>query len=164
MSFLPKIASRYRLILLLSLLLSAAFFATTLLGYMVSKQAIRAAIIGQDLPLTSSNIYSEIQKDLVRPVLISATMAHDTFLRDWVLKGEKDVEEMTRFLEEIKIRNGAFSSFFVSEKTGNYYAGVGIAKKITPTEQRDTWYYRVRDMKEDYEINVDRDMINRDAL
>lgn len=164
MSFLPKIASRYRLILLLSLLLSAAFFATTLLGYIVSKQAIRAAIIGQDLPLTSSNIYSEIQKDLVRPVLISATMAHDTFLRDWVLKGEKDVEEMTRFLEEIKIRNGAFSSFFVSEKTGNYYAGVGIAKKITPTEQRDTWYYRVRDMKEDYEINVDRDMINRDAL
>lgn len=75
----PKIVDRHRLILLLSILLSAGFFATTLFGYFVSKQAIRTAIIGQDLPLTSSNIYSEIQKDLVRPVLISSTMAHDTF-------------------------------------------------------------------------------------
>ncbi|PKO89255.1 MAG: GGDEF domain-containing protein [Betaproteobacteria bacterium HGW-Betaproteobacteria-10] len=164
MKFLPTLASRHRLILLLSLLLSAAFFATTLLGYFVSKQAIRAAIIGQDLPLTSSNIYSEIQKDLVRPVLVSSTMAHDTFLRDWVLKGENNVSEMARFLEEVKVRHGAFSSFFVSEKTGNYYTSAGIAKKISPTEQRDAWYYRVRAMKEDYEINVDRDMINRDAL
>jgi len=77
-----RFIDRYRLILLLSLLLSCGFFATTLIGYFVSKQAIRSAIIGQDLPLTSSNIYSEIQKDLVRPVLISSTMAHDTFVRD----------------------------------------------------------------------------------
>ena len=56
----PKIVDRHRLILLLSILLSAGFFATTLFGYFVSKQAIRTAIIGQDLPLTSSNIYSSI--------------------------------------------------------------------------------------------------------
>jgi len=160
----PKIVDRRRLILLLSILLSAGFFATTLFGYFVSKQAIRTAIIGQDLPLTSSNIYSEIQKDLVRPVLISSTMAHDTFLRDWVLKGERKVGEMARFLAETKLRHGAFSSFFVSEKSGNYYTGDGILKKISPTEERDAWYYRVRDMKEDYEINVDPDLANRDAL
>jgi len=160
----PKIVDRRRLILLLSLLLTTGFFATTLFGYFVSKQAIRAAIIGQDLPLTSSNIYSEIQKDLVRPVLISSTMAHDTFLRDWVLRGENEVSEMARFLAETKLRHGAFSSFFVSEKSGNYYTGDGILKKIIPTEARDAWYYRVRDMKEDYEINVDPDLANRDAL
>jgi len=70
-----RIFDRRGLLLLLGLLLSLGFFATTLFGYFVSKQAIRDAIIGQDLPLTSSNIYSEIQKDLVRPVLISSTMA-----------------------------------------------------------------------------------------
>ena len=68
-----RLIDRKRLLLLLSLLLSAGFFTTALFGYFVSKQAIRSAIIGQDLPLTSSNIYSEIQKDLVRPVLISST-------------------------------------------------------------------------------------------
>lgn len=159
-----KIVDRYQLILLLSLLLSAGFFTTTLFGYFVSKQAIRDAIVSQDLPLTANNIYSEIQKDLVRPVLISSTMAHDTFLRDWVIKGERDVGEMARYLNEVKERYGAFSSFFVAEQSGNYYTGQGIFKKIVETEPRDAWYYRVRAMKEDYEINVDPDLANRDAL
>lgn len=159
-----QISDRRSLILLLSLVLSAGFFATTLFGYFVSKEAIRSAIIGQDLPLTSSNIYSEIQKDLVRPVLISSTMAHDTFLRDWALRGEKNPEQLARYLSEVKIRNNAFSSFYVSEKTGNYYTGAGVFKQVSKTEPRDAWYYRVRDMTDNYEINVDPDLANRDAL
>jgi diguanylate cyclase (GGDEF)-like protein len=159
-----EITDRRSLLLLLSLVLSAGFFATTLFGYFVSKSAIRAAIIGQDLPLTASNIYSEIQKDLVRPILISSTMAHDTFVRDWVLRGEKKVDEMSRYLAEIKQRNGAFSSFLVSEKSKIYYTGNGVLKRIAEDEPRDAWYFRVRAMKDDYEINVDSDLANRDAL
>jgi diguanylate cyclase (GGDEF)-like protein len=159
-----RVFDRRRLLLLLSLLLSAGFFATSLFGYFVSKQVIRDAIIGQDLPLTASNIYSEIQKDLVRPVLISSTMAHDTFLRDWVVKGEHNLSEMTRYLNEMKQRYGAFSSFFVSDKSAIYYTGEGVLKRISATEQRDAWYYRVREMKPDYEINVDPDLANADAL
>lgn len=159
-----QISDRRSLILLLSLLLSAGFFATTLFGYFVSKDAIHSAIIGQDLPLTSSNIYSEIQKDLVRPVLISSTMAHDTFLREWVIKGEKDVSELSRYLAEVKLRHKAFSSFFVSDKTGNYYTGEGTFKRVSESEPRDAWYYRVRNMRDDYEINVDPDLVNNDKL
>jgi len=159
-----RIFNRRGLLLLLSLLLSAGFFATTLFGYYVSRQAIRDAIAGQDLPLTASNIYSEIQKDLVRPVLISSTMAHDTFLRDWVLKGELNVGQMARYLGEVKQRYGAFSSFFVSERSSNYYTAEGILKRVSPNEPRDAWYYRVRAMKQDYEINVDPDLANADAL
>ncbi len=159
-----RLIDRRSLILLLGLLLSVGFFATTLFGYFVSREAIRSAIIGQDLPLTASNIYSEIQKDLVRPVLISSTMAHDTFLRDWVLGGERDVRAMARYLQEVKVRHKAFSSFFVSEKSTNYYTGDGILKQVSPSEPRDVWYYRVRKMSEDYEINVDPDLANRDAL
>lgn len=160
----PRIFDRRSLLALLALLLFAGFFTTTLIGYFVSKKAIRDAIIEQDLPLTSSNIYSEIQKDLVRPVLISSTMAHDTFLRDWVLRGERNVGEMSRYLMEVRHRYGAFSSFFVSEKSGLYYTGEGVLKRVRPDEPRDAWYYRVRGMKEDYEINVDPDMANADAL
>jgi diguanylate cyclase (GGDEF)-like protein len=159
-----RIFDRRRLLLLLSLLLSAGFFTTSLFGYFVSKQVIRDAIIGQDLPLTASNIYSEIQKDLVRPVLISSTMAHDTFLRDWVVKGEHNFSEMARYLNEMKQRHGAFSSFFVSDKSAIYYTGEGVLKRISATEPRDAWYYRVREMKPDYEINVDPDLANADAL
>lgn len=160
----PRIFDRRSLLLLLALLLSAGFAATALFGYFASSRAIQKAIIEQDLPLTSSNIYSEIQKDLVRPVLISSTMAHDTFLRDWVLRGEKDVAEVARYLAEVKRRYGAFSSFFVSERSATYYTGEGILKRVRPDEPRDAWYFRVREMLEDYEINVDPDLANADAL
>lgn len=160
----PRIFDRYRFIMILSLLLASGFAATSLISYLVSRQAIRHAIIDQDLPLTSSNIYSEIQKDLVRPVLISSTMAHDTFVRDWVLRGENKIDEMVRYLREVKERHGAFSSFFVSEKSGNYYTGEGILKRVSSFEPRDAWYYRVRGLSQDYEINVDPDLANADAM
>ncbi len=153
-----------RLLIFLSLLLSAGFFATTLGSYFVSKNAIRQAIIGRELPLAANNIYVEFQKDLVQPVLIASTMAHDTFLRDWALKGEKNIEEMNRYLQEIKLRYGAFSSFFISEHSSNYYTGDGLLKQVSPQEPRDAWYYRLRDLKEPYEINVDIDMANQDAM
>lgn len=149
---------------LLGLLLVLGFFATTLSSYYVSKAAILEAIIDRELPLASSNIYSEIQKDLVRPVLISSTMAHDTFLRDWVLDGEQDVSRMARYLREVKERYNAFSSFFVSERTGNYYYGDGLLKRVNREEPRDAWYWRVQDMQDAYEINVDPDLANQDAL
>jgi hypothetical protein len=122
------------------------------------------AIVAQELPLTSSNIYSEIQKDLVRPVLISSTMAHDTFVREWVIAGEQDPEAMARYLREIKTRYGAFSSFFVSERSGRYYTGDGILKQVSPTAPRDAWYYRVRTLQDPYELNVDLDLANQDAM
>lgn len=159
-----RIFKRQRLLLWLSILLAAGFFATTLSSYYVSKQAILNAIVAQELPLTSSNIYSEIQTDLVRPVLIASTMAHDTFLRDWALGGERDVDAISRYLQEIKTRYGAFSSFFVSDRSTRYYTGDGILKQVSPQASRDVWYYRVRAMREPYEINVDPDLANRDAL
>jgi len=159
-----RVFDRRRLLFLLWALLTAGFLATSLIGYQVSRKAIRDAIISQDLPLTSSNIYSEIQKDLVRPVLISSTMANDTFLRDWILKGEGNPVEISRYLNEVKERYGAFSSFFVSDKSGNYYTGAGLLKQVVQKEPRDAWYFRVRNMTEDYEINVDPDLANKDAL
>ena len=158
------IFGRRNLLLVLTALLTTGFFATAISSYFISKQTILNAIIGQDLPLTSSNIYSEIQKDLIQPVLISSTMANDSFVRDWVLRGEKDVGEMTRYLSEIKQHYNAFSSFFVSEATRNYYTATGVLKHVSPSEPRDAWYFRVRAMQEPYEINVDPDLANNDSL
>lgn len=153
-----------RLSILISVLLVAGFLATSLASYFVSKDAVREAIIARELPITSDNIYSEVQRDLLRPVSISSFMAHDTFLRDWALRGELDASEVTRYLKEVLDKSGAFTSFFVSEKTGVYYHASGVLKKVSETEPRDVWYYRVRGMTQDYEINVDFDMANRDAM
>ena len=155
---------KQKLIAALSILLSLGFIITSLASYFVSKETIRESIIKDELPLTSDNIYSEIQKDLVRPTFISSMMASDTFLRDWILDGEKDLAQVTKYLEEIRKRYGTFASFYVSERTGNYYYPGGILKKVSPTDAHDVWYYRVRGMKQPYEISVDTNQADKNAL
>jgi len=151
-----------KLIMFISLLLVAGFVATSLASYYVSRSSLRSQISQSELPLTSDNIYSEIQRDLLRPLFISSLMANDTFLRDWVIQGEGSATKITRYLTEIQNKYDAFTCFFVSEKTKNYYHPTGILKKVKEDEIRDDWYYRVRTMKPDYEINVDLDMANKD--
>ncbi|MDA8484881.1 sensor domain-containing diguanylate cyclase [Pseudomonas resinovorans] len=152
------------LVITLVLLLGCGFLATSLVSYQASLKSIRNTIINTELPLTSDNVYSEIQKDLVRPILISSMMSRDTFVRDWVMHGEKNAEPMTRYLREVQEHYGAFTSFFISDRTLTYYQTKGVLKQVSPKEPRDIWYFRVRDMKEPYEINVDVDMANQDRL
>ncbi|MDO7927564.1 diguanylate cyclase [Pseudomonas sp. KFB-139] len=158
------ITSHRSLLLTLVFLLGSGFLTTSLLSYYVSRESIRNAIINTELPLTSDTVYSEIQKDLVRPVLISSMMSRDTFMRDWIVDGERNPEQMTRYLKEVMDHYGAYTSFFISDSTHIYYHAKGILKKISALEPRDAWYYRVRDMDVPYEISFDPDMANKDNL
>ncbi|CRL48391.1 sensor domain-containing diguanylate cyclase [Pseudomonas sp. URMO17WK12:I11] len=156
--------SQRSLVLTLIALLGAGFLATSFLSYYASRASIRDNIVNTELPLTSDTVYSEIQKDLVRPILISSMMSRDTFMRDWVVNGEHEPEKMTRYLNEVMTHYGAYTAFFVSNSTLTYYHAKGVLKQIKASEPRDTWYFRVRDMAEPYEINVDPDMANKDNL
>lgn len=147
-----------------SLLLTAGFFFTTFMSFFTAREALRSEIRDTELPLTSDNIYSEIQRDLIHPVVISSLMATDTFVRDWVISGEKDQSQLIRYLKEVKEKYGAYTSFFVSEKTRIYYHADGILKTVAEEEPRDRWYFRVREMQDDYEINLDPDLANKDAM
>ncbi len=158
------IRDKRNLILRVFSLLIAGFLVTSFVSYYASKMSIRGAIIEQELPLTSDTIYSEIQKDLIRPIFISSMMGSDTFLRDWVLNGESDISRITKYLKEVEQRYGAFTSFFVSERTKKYYHAAGILKYVRESEPRDVWYFRVRNMAEPYEINVDPDLAHKDTM
>jgi len=162
MAFVP--GDKRQLITSLCILLSIGFAATTLVNYYVSKATIRESIIASELPLTSDNLYSEIQKDLIRPLFVASTMASNTFLRDWIIAGERDVEKIIKYLREIKQRYGAFTSFFISERTRIYYQTDGVLKKVQENEPRDAWYFRVRGIETPYEISFDPDFANQDVL
>lgn len=98
-----------RFFLLLGVLLVAGFSATCWIGYRASYQTLRNQIINNELPLTSDNIYSEIQRDLLGPVFISSLMVNDSFLRNWVIDGEKNAESITQFLSETQRRYHTFT-------------------------------------------------------
>lgn len=145
-------------------LLALSFFLTSYASYFVSRASLRSEIADNELPLTGDNIYSEIQRDLLRPIFISSFMAQDTFLRNWLLEGEQDQGKIAQYLKEIQNRYQTFTSFLVSEKSHNYYHGEGLLKRVDADDDRDRWYFRARSMQPDYEINIDPDQANKDAL
>ncbi len=155
---------KVRLMVFLAVFVTLGFLVTSFASYWVSLNSMWKQISLNDLPLTSDNIFSEIQRDILSPVFIASLMASDTYVRDWVISGEKDTEKMIRYLKEIKDRYGTFTSFFVSDKTKVYYQAEGVLKNISADEPRDVWFFRVRDMEKDSEINVDPDMANNDTM
>ena len=155
---------RGNLIVLIAIILIAGFVTSSVVSYQVSKGSLREALIGNELPLTSDNIYSEIQSDLLRPVFVASMMADDTFVRDWLLEGEGDPDKMTRFLNEVRKQHGMFTSFLVSDKTRRYYHFTGISQIVSEDDPRDNWYFRVREMTDEHEINVDLNAEQENAL
>lgn len=164
LSMTRSLKDRRWLVLGVAAMLAAGFLVTSLGSYWASRQSLRHAITATELPLTSDTIYSEIQKDLIQPVLISSVMATDTFLRDWIIGGEKDSQQVTQYLAEILKRYGAFTTFLVSDRTRLYYHADGVLKTVSEAEPRDIWYFRVRQIKYPYEINVDPDLANNDTM
>ena len=160
----PLKKNRIALLSWLTLILLIGSFVTAIANYLVARNSLRESIVERELPITSDSLYSEIQQDLILPVFISAQMASNTLLHDWAIAGEKEVDSIQRYLKEVKSRENALTSFFVSEKTNNYYCADGLFKITSPTDRADKWYYRVRDLDQPYEINVDYDATHSNMM
>lgn len=155
---------KLRFVVLLTILLIFGFLFTSFVSYFTAHESIIKQVEKTTLPLTSDNIYSEIQRDLLKPIFISSMMAKDTFVRDWVLDGERDEKAIIRYLKEIQIHYGTVTSFFVSEKSRKYYHPSGVLKTISQINKQDKWYFHVQKMQQDYEINIDIDTFDKTSL
>jgi len=155
---------RIKLFVFISILLFSGYVITNIVSYQAAKESLRSSIINTSLPLTRDNIYSEIQRDLMRPIFISSLMANDTFLKDWAIDGEHDIERVKRYLLHIMEKYKFFASFFVSESTGNYYYYNGILKQISKDVPRDQWYYKFTAKPEPYEVTVDSNQAARNTM
>ena len=153
-----------RLLVALVLLLVFAFMATSLISYYSSSNTVRNNIIEQQLPLTADNIYSEIQRDLIGPVNVSAQMANDAFLRHWILDGERNPHKISQYLSEVKEKFSADTAFLVADSSRNYWSENGFLKKVTEKDPLDTWYFHVKKMPVPFETNIDVDEANQNRL
>ena len=153
-----------RVMTVLILLLTTGFVGVSLTSYFVARKGLTDQILTQTIPLTSVSIFSQIRRDLTEPILISSIMAQDTFVHEWIHGGEKNAQRMIRFLTEIEKKNGAATAFFVSEKSRRYFHTTGVLKTVREEDPQDAWFFRARDMAEDYEVNVDIDTKDLQSL
>lgn len=150
--------------ILLSVIVLTGFLATSLIGYFVAKDSLTERLQQEMLPLTSDNIYSEIQRDLLQPLLISSLMANDVFVFDWVNGGEKDASKMTSYLAQIQKKYNTITAFFVSEKSRSYYHPSGVLKKVSEENEDESWYFEAKKSSNPYVINIDRDTADQRRL
>jgi len=143
--------------LLLCLILSLGFIATSMVGYFVARDSLTKQISNDTLPLIGDNIYSEIQRDLLKPIIISSLMANDTFLKDWVTNGEKSPEKIIKYLAKIQASYDTVTSFFISDKSMQYYHSSGVLKTVSKDNADDQWYFSAKKMNASHELNIDFD-------
>lgn len=154
----------YKILIIIALLLFIGFFATSFFSYKIATDLAKNELKYKSLPLSSDNVYSEIQRDILKPNLVSSLMAQDTFMIKWMLNGEKNLNEITTYLSTIQKKYNTSTSFLVSDKTKNYYYPKGILKVISPNEKRDIWFYRVKNIINEYESNIDIDLAQNDSI
>ena len=96
----------YRIVLIITFLLMVLSVSMSVINYVVSLQSTQKQLAERSLPLTVDNIYTEIQKHIIEPNLVSSMMAHDTFLKAWLIHDEADVNKISKYLETIKNKFG----------------------------------------------------------
>lgn len=115
--------------------------------------------------LISTNIFSEINSELVKPIYVSLTMANNQFLKDWIIdENEGDLEKITNYLKGIKNKYEYDSVFYVSNLTKNYYHYDKILKKISMDDSHDVWFYDFLEKNPEYDIDIDTDEATEDQL
>ena len=153
-----------KLMLALSAILVLSFVSISVLNYQASRKSVREEIATISLPLSRDNIHAEILSVLAPPVYVSSVMANNSFLIDWALTGESELDEIVGYLRRIRDRFGYFSTFFVSEQSRNYYHFTGIQKQIDPADPHDVWYYEFVGSGSEYDLDVDTDEAADDRL
>jgi len=150
-----KIKNNFYIVITISVLMIALSISISFINFMVSLHSTETDLKTRSLPLTVDNIYTEIQKHVIEPNLVASMMAHDTFLKDWLINDEQNSDKIIRYLDTIKNKYGMFVAFLVSEKTQSYYTQNGFLEHLSNTKSDNEWYFKFRKLQGDHEINLD---------
>ncbi|WP_228712731.1 cache domain-containing protein [Halarcobacter mediterraneus] len=147
--------SKYKVVFFITILLVILSLSISTVNYYVSLESAQKHLKNQSLPLSLDNIYSDIQKHIIQPYLVSSMMANDTFLQDWLVNEEHNVNKISRYLENIKNKYHMFNAFLVSEKTKKYYTQNGFLEVLNKDNAANNWYFNFLSTEKKHEINLD---------
>ncbi|MFT6925278.1 MAG: diguanylate cyclase (GGDEF)-like protein [Psychromonas sp.] len=147
--------SRYHIVILVTFLLVTLSLIISTVNYAISLNSTGVQLRESSLPLTVDNIYTKIQKQIIEPNLVSSMMANDTFLKDWLINHEGDVDKISTYLEMIKNKHNMLITFLVSEKTKNYYTANGLLEQVAQDNPNNAWYFNFIQSPNKHEINLD---------
>lgn len=147
--------SKYKIVVIITLLLISLSLIISFLNYIKSLEQTKRQLVEVSLPLSINNIYTEVQKNVIEPLLISSMMANDTFLKDWILHEEENTEKIKKYLTSVKNKFGLLNTFLVSDKSKNYYTMDGVLYQVNENDSKDSWYFKFKHNPKKNELNLD---------
>lgn len=147
--------TKYWVVFVIVSLLMVLSFSMSFINYFISLESTQKQLQTRSLPLTTDNIYTEIQKHVIEPNLVASMMAEDTFLKEWLIHREESDESIKAYLEAIKNKYGMLTAFLASQKTQNYYTAKGFVEQMSEDNPTNRWYYDFKDSPLKNEINLD---------
>lgn len=150
--------------IIISIILVIGFMLTAAFSYSANYQA-SIDNIEQVSALTAESIYYQMTTMFTRPVNISLTMAHDSFLIDHLsmeaehLEDEAYVETLKEYLSAYKVKYDFDSVFLASTVSGRYYNFNGVDRILTEDNPENVWYYDFIQQDVEYSLKVDNDEV-----
>ena len=150
--------------ILISMIVLLGILATLFLSYSTYSNIIRDDILNIS-KLSSTNIYSEIDNELTKPIFVSLTMANDSFVKTWLSQEQtRSDSEIVNYLEGIRNKYHYHSVFLVSDLTKKYFHYNGLFKTLSPEDKHDIWYSNFLNKNKLYILDVDQDEVDHQLL
>ncbi len=94
---------KYKIIAVIVVLLLSVSIVSSVVNYRIDVRATQQQLQNISLPLSIDNIYTEIQQRMIEPLIVSSLMSHNTFVKDWILDGERDVKRFKNIYKKLKM-------------------------------------------------------------
>ncbi|WP_146049489.1 sensor domain-containing diguanylate cyclase [Alkalispirochaeta sphaeroplastigenens] len=146
------IETRFFAVISLSVILG--FFALTGFHALQEGERTREFIRDHELRPLGMAVAAHLDRTAAQYHRAGEELLRDGFLRDWILRGEEDEEELRAFLEGIRIQFTMIDVSIVSDRTETFYSTDGRTLVLDrDNHERDSWYYLYRDIL--VETNID---------
>ena len=152
-----KLKIFHKLLLGITIALVASITLSTALSNSLLKDMLDNRLNERELPTVLREIRNDIGLLLSVPFITSKNLSENTMIKDWISRNEPVEEQASviNFLNSLKTNNDAAISFLVSSVTGNYYNHEGVLKTLSPTNDRDQWFYESLKSKDRFTIGLD---------
>ncbi len=143
-----------RMLISILLLICIGFVVAAISSFEIAKESRLKTLTEQELPLILDNAHSNIEKTLLKPQVIASMMANDSFLRNWIANGAKNIKQINVYLSHIKKEYSLFTVFVVLDSNHKYFNEHGILTSMSDTWETNNWYLNLKNSANESEANL----------
>ncbi|MDH1265017.1 MULTISPECIES: methyl-accepting chemotaxis protein [unclassified Pseudomonas] len=116
-------------------------------------------LLEEALPAKVLAIRNELERVLTAPITANAGIAGNSLVQDWLADGEDPArrDEFARYLEGVRVQQGALTTSIAALESGNYTTGEGLARTINRNQPENQWFYALVDGTRDSVLEIDID-------